>query len=102
MKHLVLLLLCSAPILAQLPSDIGVLHRTVPLDGANLHAIVTKPKTPGRYAAVFVISGLGCYPLDPPEKDTPFNQLRYGFDPKRLCDHVGREKRTRLQPRPRL
>jgi hypothetical protein len=28
---------------------------------------------------VFVISGLGCYPLDPPEKDSPFNQLRYGL-----------------------
>ncbi len=79
MKHLAILLLCSASLLAQIPTDIDVLHRTVPLDGANLHAIVTKPKTPGRHPAVFVISGLGCYPLDPPEKDSPFNQLRYGL-----------------------
>jgi hypothetical protein len=41
MKHLVFLLLCSVSLLAQLPSDIDVIHRTIPLDGANLHAIVT-------------------------------------------------------------
>ncbi|HEV3040526.1 MAG TPA: alpha/beta hydrolase [Candidatus Angelobacter sp.] len=79
MKHLVFLLLCCPSLFAQLPSDIDVLDRTVALDGATLHAIVTKPKTPGRYPAVFVISGLGCYPLDPPDKDSPFNQLRYGL-----------------------
>jgi hypothetical protein len=64
MKHLVFLPLCSASLLAQLTSDIDMLHRTVPLDGANLHAIVTKPRTPGRHPAVFVISGLGCYPIE--------------------------------------
>jgi pimeloyl-ACP methyl ester carboxylesterase len=80
MKYLVfLLLLCTCSLLAQIPSDIDVLDRTVPLDGANLHAIVTSPKAPGRHPAVFVISGLGCYPLDPPAKDSPFNQLRYGL-----------------------
>lgn len=79
MRYLLFLLLCSASLLAQLPTDIDVLDRTVPLERANLHAIVTKPKAPGRYPAVFVISGLGCYPLDPPEKDSPFNQLRYGL-----------------------
>jgi pimeloyl-ACP methyl ester carboxylesterase len=78
-KQLVFLLLCSTSLLAQLPSDLDVLERAVQLDGANLRAIVTRPKAPGRYPAVFVISGLGCYPLDPPEKDSPFNQLRYGL-----------------------
>ncbi|HET6842334.1 MAG TPA: alpha/beta hydrolase [Candidatus Angelobacter sp.] len=28
---------------------------------------------------LFVISGLGCYPLPPPDHDEPFNQLRYGL-----------------------
>jgi hypothetical protein len=79
MKDLVFLLLCSTSLLAQLPSDIDVLHRTVLLDGANRHAIVTKPRDLGRYPAVFMISGLGCYPLESPEKDSPFNQLRYGL-----------------------
>ncbi len=79
MKYLLFLLLCSCPLLAEIPSDIDILDRTVPLDGANLHAIVTKPKAPGRHPAVFVISGLGCYPLDAPAEDSPFNQLRYGL-----------------------
>ncbi|HEV2986878.1 MAG TPA: alpha/beta fold hydrolase [Candidatus Angelobacter sp.] len=79
MKRLAFLLLCFASLFAQVPSDIDVLDRTVPLDNASLHAIVTKPKAAGRYPAVLVISGLGCYPLDPPEDDSPFNQLRYGL-----------------------
>ena len=79
MKRLAFLLLCFASLFAQAPSDIDVLDRTVPLDNASLHAIVTRPKAPGRYPAVLVISGLGCYPLDPPADDSPFNQLRYGL-----------------------
>ncbi len=79
MKKLVFLLFCSVPLFAQGPSDIDVVDRTVQVDGANLHAIVTKPKAPGRYPAVFVISGLGCYAIDPPEKDSAFNQLRFGL-----------------------
>ncbi|HLJ28219.1 MAG TPA: hypothetical protein VKY85_16020 [Candidatus Angelobacter sp.] len=82
MRQLLFLLFCSSSLFAQLPFDIEILHRTVQLDGANLHAIVTRPKAPGRYPAVFVISGLGCYPLDPPEEDSPLNQLRYGLTRK--------------------
>lgn len=78
-RFVLLLLLCCSSLLAQVPSDIEVLDRTVELDGAKLHASATKPKTPGRYPGVLIISGLGCYPLDAPEKDTPFNQLRYGL-----------------------
>src|SRR5215469_727010 len=65
--------------IAQVPTDIDVLDRTVTLDGINLHASVTKPKAPGRYPAVLVISGLGCYPLPSSESDDPFNQFRYGL-----------------------
>lgn len=79
MKNLALLVFCSLTLFAQAPSDIDVVDRTVQLDGVNLHAIVTRPKAPGRYPAVFVISGLGCYTIDPPEKDTAFNQLRFGL-----------------------
>lgn len=82
MTYVIFLLLCSASLFAQVPSDIDVLDRTVPLDNATLHAIVTRPKAPGRYPAVFVISGLGCYPLDPPDSDSAFNQLRYGLSRK--------------------
>lgn len=69
----------STAISAQIPADIEVLDRTVTLDSIKLHASVTKPKAPGRYPAVLVISGLGCYPLPPPDRDDPFNRFRYGL-----------------------
>src|SRR5437660_12552156 len=62
-----------------IPADIEIFDRTVPLDGTTLHAIVTRPRAPGVYPAVFVISGLGCYPIDRPEEDSTFNQLRFGL-----------------------
>jgi len=79
--YLYLLLFCSdfAFAFAQVPADIEILDRTVMLDGIKLHASVTKPRAPGRYPAVLVISGLGCYPLPRPEHDEPFNQFRYGL-----------------------
>lgn len=73
------LLLCSTANLAQVPSDIEILDRTVTLDSVKLHASLTKPKARGRYPAVLVISGLGCYPLPSSQSDDPFNQLRYGL-----------------------
>ena len=79
MKQLVLLLLCCGSVLAQVPADVEVLDRDVLLDGIKLHASVTKPKAPGRYPAVLVISGLGCYPLPSPQSDQPFNRFRYGL-----------------------
>jgi pimeloyl-ACP methyl ester carboxylesterase len=80
MKYfLFLLFFCSTSILAQVPADVEVLDRTVALNNVKLHASVTKPRAPGRYPAVLVISGLGCYPLPPAESDQPFNQFRYGL-----------------------
>src|SRR5215469_10766958 len=79
MKQFVLLLLCSASLFAQVPTDIDILDRTVTLDSIKLRASVTKPKIPGRHPAVLLISGLGCYPLSPPEGSDPFNQFRYGL-----------------------
>src|SRR5215469_16368219 len=79
MKQFVLLLLCSASLFAQVPTDIDILDRTVTLDSIKLRASVTKPKIPGRHPAVLLISGLGCYPLSPPEGSDPFNKFRYGL-----------------------
>jgi uncharacterized protein len=78
-RFLFLLLFCSTFVFAQVPADIEILDRSVTLDSINLHASVTKPKAPGRYPAVLVISGLGCYSLPSPDHDEPFNQLRYGL-----------------------
>lgn len=76
---LFLLLCCSTFVVAQIPAHIEILDRTVTLDSINLHATVTKPRAPGRYPAVLVISGLGCYPLPSPDHADPFNQFRYGL-----------------------
>lgn len=78
-RLLFLLLFCSTFAFAQVPADVEILDRTVTLDGINLHASVTKPRAAGRYPAVLVISGLGCYPLPRPDQDEPFNRLRYGL-----------------------
>ncbi|MGB8129314.1 MAG: alpha/beta hydrolase [Candidatus Angelobacter sp.] len=80
MKRFIFLLLsCSTFVFAQVPTDIEILDRTVTLDSIKLHASLTKPRAPGRYPAVLVISGLGCYPLPSPNHDEPFNHFRYGL-----------------------
>ena len=71
-----LLLLLSLTVLAQSP---GTLHQTVQIDGANYQAIITKPDTPGKHPALFLIGGLGCYSLDNLKPDDPFSQLLSGL-----------------------
>src|SRR5258708_6828767 len=61
MSHLALLLLFAS---VQPSHSIETLHRIVVLDGANYSAIITRPQSPGKHPAVFVIGGLGCYSLD--------------------------------------
>jgi hypothetical protein len=63
-RFLLALLLIACPALSQSLPDVDTLYRTIPLDGANLQAIITKPKDNARRPAVFVIGGLGCYSLD--------------------------------------
>ncbi len=41
-----------------------VLYRSVSVEGSLYRTIITKPKSEGRHAAVFLIGGLGCYSLD--------------------------------------
>lgn len=44
--------------------DADVLYRSVTVEGTRRRVIVTRPKAPGRYPAVLIIGGLGCYSLD--------------------------------------
>ena len=44
--------------------DADVLYNSVTVDGSRRRVIVTRPKASGRYPAVLVIGGLGCYSLD--------------------------------------
>jgi len=44
--------------------DATILYASVTADGVHRRVIVTRPKQPGRYPAVLLIGGLGCYSLD--------------------------------------
>jgi pimeloyl-ACP methyl ester carboxylesterase len=45
-------------------ADAEVLYRTITVKGALRRTIVTRPKAGGRYPAVLLMGGLGCYSLD--------------------------------------
>jgi uncharacterized protein len=45
-------------------ADADILYSSVTVDGSRRRVIVTHPKTPGRFPAVLLIGGLGCYSLD--------------------------------------
>lgn len=55
------------------------LHRTLQIDNAPYDAIITRPSTPGKHPAVFLIGGLGCYSLADLKPDDPFFQLLSGL-----------------------
>lgn len=55
------------------------LHRTLQIDNAPYDAIITRPSSPGKHPAVFLISGLGCYSLADLKPDDPFFQLLSGL-----------------------
>jgi len=44
--------------------DADVLYTSVMVEGARRRVIVTRPKADGRYPAVLLMGGLGCYSLD--------------------------------------
>jgi len=48
----------------EVAQDSNVLYRSVQVEGARRRVIVTRPNAPGRYPAVLLIGGLGCYSLD--------------------------------------
>lgn len=60
-------------------AGVGVIHRTVPVDGSPYPATITRPDAPGRFPAVFLIAGLGCYSLENLTPDDPYTQLLNGL-----------------------
>ena len=60
-------------------ADFDILHRTVDIDNAKYEIIITKLKAAGRYPAVPLIAGLGCYSLDHLKPDDPYARLLYGL-----------------------
>ncbi len=59
--------------------SVETLHRIVVTDGANYQAIITKPNSPGRHPAVFVIGGLGCYSLENLKPGDAYYELLNGL-----------------------
>jgi uncharacterized protein len=65
-------------------TDIDVLYRPIDVDNAKYQTIITKPKATkpkaaGRYPAVLLIGGLGCYSLDHLKPDEAYARLLYGL-----------------------
>ena len=58
---------------------VETLHRTILLDGANYSAILTRLEAAGKYPAVFVIGGLGCYSLDNLKSGDAYYELLNGL-----------------------
>ena len=54
-------------------------HRTLTVDNAPYDAILTRPSTPGKHPAVFIIGGLGCYSLADLKPDDPYTALIAGL-----------------------
>jgi hypothetical protein len=64
---------------------VETLHRTVQIDGENYSAILTRPQAPGKYPAVFVIGGLGCYSLEDLKPGEPYYELLTASANTALC-----------------
>src|SRR5262249_56755696 len=48
----------------EVSADAEVLYDSVVAEAARRRTIVTRPKAAGRYPAVLLVGGLGCYSLD--------------------------------------
>src|SRR5947207_4751674 len=73
---------CLASPAQESTPDLDILYRSVTIEGASYRVIVTKPRTQGRFPAVLLIGGLGCYSLDNLNSDNPYYQLLYGLTRK--------------------
>jgi len=60
-------------------AQVAALHRTVLVDGSPYPATITRPQAEGRFPAVFLIAGLGCYSLENVAPDDPYAQLLDGL-----------------------
>jgi pimeloyl-ACP methyl ester carboxylesterase len=61
------------------PADFDILYQRVAIDHDQYQTIITRPKPAGRYPAVLLIAGLGCYSLDHLKPDDAYARLLYGL-----------------------
>lgn len=60
-------------------ADFDVVYEAVTIDGSQYQTIITKPRPAGRYPAVLLIAGLGCYSLDHLKPGDAYAHLLYGL-----------------------
>lgn len=62
--------------------DFDILYQAIVVDGARRRVIITKPKTPGKYPAIFVITGTGCFSQDSLTPDSVYGRILYTLTQK--------------------
>jgi uncharacterized protein len=65
--------------------DFDTIYGELVVDGTLRRTIVTRPRKPGKYPAVLLVGGIGCYSMDYPLDDKrPYKQLLYGLTRKNI------------------
>src|SRR5581483_479770 len=59
-----------------------VLYETLNVSGSLRRAIVTRPKKAGRFPAVLLMQGLGCYSIDNIDRKTDYGRVFDEFEQK--------------------
>jgi len=60
-------------------SDFTVEYRAVTARGGKHRVLVTHPNDAQRHAAVLLIGGIGCYPIDVPSGESAYRDLAYNL-----------------------
>ncbi|MBV8859551.1 MAG: alpha/beta fold hydrolase [Acidobacteria bacterium] len=59
--------------------DLDVLYRSVETAAGRRRVIVTRPKGQGRFPAVLLVGGIGCYSLDGLDPEGAYGRILYGL-----------------------
>jgi pimeloyl-ACP methyl ester carboxylesterase len=59
--------------------DMDVLYRSVSTAAGRRRVIVTRPKGQGRFPAVLMVGGIGCYSLDNLDPEGAYGKILYGL-----------------------
>lgn len=60
-------------------ADFEILYRSVATQDGRRRVIITRPKAPGKYPAVLMVGGVGCYSLDNLPPDHAYARILYGL-----------------------
>ena len=57
--------------------DFDIVYQSVTVDGSRRRVIITRPKAAGKYPAVILVNGIGCYSQDNLDPAEPMGQILY-------------------------